>query len=77
MVTYNEVLHLVKQLPDTEKARLIQEISTLLDNQQTNGDGERTPKKSLLGIWEGVSISEEDIDEVRREMWENFPREDI
>jgi hypothetical protein len=24
-----------------------------------------------------ISISEEDIDEARREMWGNFPREDI
>jgi hypothetical protein len=31
----------------------------------------------LAGLWEGVSISAEDIDEVRREVWKNFPREDI
>lgn len=35
------------------------------------------PLRSLQGLWNGVSISAEDIDEARREMWGNFPREDI
>jgi hypothetical protein len=36
-------------------------------------------RKSLYGLWanRGIDISEEDIDEIRREMWANFPREDI
>ncbi|MFN7947013.1 MAG: DUF2281 domain-containing protein [Blastocatellia bacterium] len=35
------------------------------------------PRRSLEGIWEdlNVSISREEIDEARREMWANFPRE--
>jgi len=37
------------------------------------------PLKSLKGLWAdlGVSISEKDIAEARREMWQNFPRDDI
>ena len=36
-------------------------------------------RKSLYGLWanRGIDITEEDIDEIRREMWGNFPREDI
>ncbi len=36
-------------------------------------------KRDIEGLWEdlNVDISEEDIDEVRREMWGNMPREDI
>ena len=34
------------------------------------------PPQSLKGLWSGVRITEEDIAEGRREMWENFPRED-
>jgi len=36
-------------------------------------------RKSLRGISAdlNVDISAEDIDEARREMWSNFPREDI
>jgi hypothetical protein len=38
-----------------------------------------SPKQSLYGLWAdlGIDISEEDIDQIRREMWGNFPREDI
>ena len=32
-------------------------------------------QQSLKGLWTGVHITEEDIDEARREMWTGFPRE--
>jgi len=37
----------------------------------------KLPRRSLEGIWADldVNISEEDISEVRQEMWKNFPRE--
>jgi hypothetical protein len=37
------------------------------------------PRRSLEGLWAdlGIQITEEDIAEVRREMWGNFPREDV
>jgi len=35
------------------------------------------PRKSLRGLWRGMDTTEEDIAEARREMWSNFPREDI
>jgi hypothetical protein len=37
------------------------------------------PRRSLYGLCAdlGPAPSAEDIDEVRREMWANFPREDI
>ena len=37
----------------------------------------KTPRVSLEGIWAemDVNITEEDIREVRREAWQNFPRE--
>jgi hypothetical protein len=42
-------------------------------------NGPKTPRRSLLGIFKdlNVHITEQDIDEARREMWGNFPREDI
>jgi hypothetical protein len=35
--------------------------------------------KNFKGRWAdlGISLSAEEIDENRREMWKNFPREDI
>ncbi len=37
------------------------------------------PLRSLYGLWQdaGINLSTEEIDEARREMWRNFPREDI
>lgn len=39
----------------------------------------RAPRQSLRGLWAdlGLEVTAEDIDEARREMWGNFPREDI
>lgn len=41
--------------------------------------GGKKPRRSVKGLWAdlGVHVSEEDIAEARREMWGNFPREDI
>jgi hypothetical protein len=38
-----------------------------------------TPRHSSEGLWADldIHITDEDIDEVRREMWQNLPREDI
>ncbi len=37
------------------------------------------PLRSLYGLWQdaGLNLSAEEIDEARREMWRNFPREDL
>lgn len=32
---------------------------------------------TLRGLWAGVHITDDDIADVRREMWGNFPREDV
>jgi hypothetical protein len=39
----------------------------------------RAPLRSAEGLWAGlgIDITEEDIAQARREMWGNFPREDI
>lgn len=39
----------------------------------------KRPRVSSKGLWAnlGIDITEADIDEARREMWSNFPREDI
>jgi len=37
------------------------------------------PRHSVKGLWAdlNIHISEQDIDKVRGEMWDNFPREDF
>ncbi|MGI8743075.1 MAG: hypothetical protein ACR2NN_11010 [Bryobacteraceae bacterium] len=49
----------------------------VLDFASFLGTKPKRPLKSLYGLWKdfGISISEEDIAEARKEMWGNFPRE--
>lgn len=39
----------------------------------------KQPRQSVKGLWAdlNIEIHEEDIAEIRNEMWQNFPREDI
>jgi len=76
MNTYDDVLNSARQLSASDKARLLEDISAALRRELTQATVQK-PRQSLLGLWEGVSISEDDIDEARQEMWGNFPREDI
>lgn len=41
--------------------------------------GAKRPRRSLKGLWADlrVDITEGDIAEVRKEMWKDFPREDL
>jgi hypothetical protein len=41
--------------------------------------GSKIPFKGVKGLWAdlGISLSAEDIEENRRDMWRNFPREDL
>lgn len=74
MMTYQDILENAQQLSPAEKARLLAEISASLQHELRVT---LQPKRSLLGIWQGVDISAEAIDQARDEMWGNFPREDI
>jgi hypothetical protein len=42
-------------------------------------DAVKGPRRSLMGALAhlNIHVTEEDIDEARREMWGNFPRTDI
>jgi hypothetical protein len=71
-VTLDEVLQLAAQLSPVDKVRLIERIAPQIERELTP-----TPRESLRGIWQGLNITEEDIAEARREMWGNFPRQDI
>lgn len=64
----------IKELPEDEKHQVLDFAEFLSEKKQ-----DRKPKRSLQGLWAdlGVDITEADISEVRREMWRNFPRQDI
>ncbi len=75
VVTLEEALNLAKQLSPVDKARLIERVA--LDMEGELRATRPTPRKSLRGLWRGLDITQEDIAEARREMWDNFPRRDI
>lgn len=76
-VTLNEVFSLAKKLSLRDKLRLIEQIAPEIERDLTTGTPE--PRRSLWGLWAdlGPAPSAEEIDEARREVWGNFPREDI
>ena len=72
-VTFEEVLQSAKRLSLVDKVRLIEQIAPQIEREITAT--RPTPRQSFRGMWKGVDITERDIEEVRQEMWGNFPRE--
>lgn len=64
-------------LPLEQQHAALQYIESLAAQQQTSNEPPK--RQSMLGAFAymGLDVTSEDIDEVRREMWRNFPREDI
>lgn len=76
-IDLKRVLELVQCLTPAEKLRLIELVipdleSTLL---RASKGPLRVPYGALAD--QGPAPSAEDVDEVRREMWRGFPRDDI
>ncbi len=76
-ITLGEILDLVAQLSVVDKVRLIERVAPQIEKELSVKQS--TPRKSLRGLCAdlGPAPSAEEIDEVRREEWANFPREDI
>ena len=74
--TADAVLDLLRQLPPRERLRV---LAQALPEVEQELSGEPRPLRSLRGLWKDLDfdITAEDIDQVRREAWANFPREDI
>jgi hypothetical protein len=70
--TYDTVIDLVRRLSLAERVRLIALIASSLVEEEAT-----PPIQSLRGLLSGDAPSANEIDEARREMWSNFPREDI
>ena len=74
METEQIVLSKLRRLPPDKKREVLDFVEFL-----EMKSARKRPYRSLEGRWAdlGVHISEEDVAEARREMWGNFPREDI
>jgi hypothetical protein len=67
-----EILEKVRTLPPAKKTEVLEYVSGL-------EVGKRPPFKSPKGILADLdfTLTEEDLAEARREMWANFPHDDI
>lgn len=71
-------------LPPNKQRQALEIIESLMEDEvaidnEVTPDKSQPARRSLLGIFadRGVDVTADDIDEARREMWKNFPREDI
>jgi hypothetical protein len=69
------ILELTQELSLLDKVRLIERMMPQIERDLAATS--KTPKRSLLGICAdlGPAPSSDAIDEARRAMWANFPRE--
>lgn len=74
-MTLEQVLEAAKQLSLTDKVRLIERVAPQIEREIQAA--RYRPRKSLRGLWRGLDVTPDEIAEARREMWGNFPREDI
>ncbi len=68
------VLEKLRDLPPDKQQEVLDFVDFLREKKAI-----KASHRSLRGLWAdlGVDISEEDITEARRGMWEEFPRHDV
>lgn len=79
-ITIEQVLNFAQTLRPPEQAHLISRLASLMEKNVANAEQKQpTPRRPLHGMLAdlGPAPSAEDIDEARREMWANFPRDDF
>ena len=80
-VSFDIAVDMLRKLPALERLKVISivlpEAEQELEKQLSAENS--TERESLRGLWKhfNIDLSAEDIDEVRKEVWKNFPREDI
>ena len=68
------ILEAVRTLPAEKQQEVLSHATRLREEAAP-----KKPFKSVKGLWADleISLSAEDIEENQREMWKNFPRDDI
>lgn len=74
MTVAEKIVTQVEILPPDRQQEVLDFVEFLADRCAAHH-----PRRSSRGLWAGlgIEITEKDIEEARREMWANFPREDI
>ena len=73
-VVEQAILAAVRALPADKQQEILSHATRLRDEAAP-----KKPFKSIKGLWSdlGISLSAEEIEENQREIWKNFPREDV
>ncbi len=79
---HDEILRQVIEDLETLPTRALAEVASFVEFQRFKREDQglrETPYRpvKLGGLWKGVHISEEEIAEVRREMWGSFGERDF
>jgi len=74
MTVTETVVEKMKKLPGDKQQEVLDFVEFLAYRAHP-----RRPRKSCKGMWSdlGIDFTDEDIMEARREMWGQFPREDV
>jgi len=74
MTIAEQIYEKVKTLPPEKQAKVLDFAESMKEGEATPV---ATPRKSIIGALAhlNLDVSEEDIAEMRREMWGNFPRD--
>lgn len=68
------ILEAVRALPAEKQQEILSHAARLRDESV-----KKRPFKSVKGFWAdlGISLSSGEIDQNQRDLWKNFPRDDI
>ena len=74
MTVQQEILERLSPLPPAEQQEVLRFARTL---SARKGNPQGQPRTSLMGLLagRGIDVTADDIAQVRREMWGDFPRE--
>lgn len=69
----HSILDAVRSLAPDQQREVLRHANQLRTSKS------KGPRKSGRGLWAGldVSVSAEEIDRLRSEMWKDFPRDDV
>lgn len=72
-----DALSLALELSTLDKVRLMEQLASTVEHDLSQSQGKSFPSLYAVFADLGNAPSADDIDELRRELWHNFPREDL
>ena len=80
-VSIEMAVNILRGLSFHDRLKVVSIVLPEMERECPQAEIDKVPlqRESLRGLWKHfhIDLSAEDIDEVRKEVWKNFPREDI